>query len=627
MDALFLDFPLFVTAIFFLALPLWFVLEWRGLRWIARYGCLATAGVGVVTCVYSAAQCLRADAETSPVRHYLDLAWFVVMAWVFGVALWILWRHARPETAPVDFWRHNRRSLVTSAFGGWCLFGMLAASLLLETLGSAVAIFQTGMGSIFLAQPLHTAYYLGVGLFIAGWAVRIIRKNAGDNLGLWHALHSPVWRMTAPKLIVLTAFAFGILFTLGEQISVWFGEEPALPPELLGGYVRQTIVGCIALLLAVKCRATLCAALDGGHQGLDFASMWPDAGWSAETAYGRLLTLELDGAELQRHAPERFEAQLKAVEGAEVTQIGSSRVGTPLWGLRFGMGTRAVSVIAGCHADEPVGPITAQLLPSLLQSHFPELLEEFRFHVIPQMNPDGAALNRDWFEALPPFPAYAEGAVRETPGDDIEFGFDTESGARPECLSMQAFLKPEAPFHAHFSLHGRSYAEGAWFLMSAGQAPHNEEYMTALSAFCGDVGMPLHDEDRRGEKGFVRIRPGFATTPSAVAMREFFLAKGDATTAALFRPSSMEFLTALGGDPLCMVSEVPMFRMSGEDSFDGPTGPRFKADLGDALLRPEEERAAALEELQYRYNLAMVPLELQVRLQLAMIVLALACGR
>lgn len=625
----FLDkFPVFVTAVFFLALPIWFVLEWRGLRRLPIYGCAVAAGAATVVCVARTVECLKTGVDTSPVRFYTDLAWFAAMACIFSAALWTFWRHTVPESGPKDFWRHNRRPLVTSAFAGWCLFGMIAASLLLETMGSAVAIFEAGVWSAFLLQPLHTGLYAASGLGIALWAVWIIRRNSGKHVTFWRALHSPVWNNLAPKLIVLMAFGFGVLFTIGEQISIWFGESALLPAELSGGYVRQAVVGSVALLLAVKCRATLRHALDGGHQGMDWAAMWPDSEWTAETAYARLLTLEIDRDALQWRTPEALEEHLKEVEGAEVDRIGESRAGTPLWGVRVGQGPRAVSVIAGCHADEPVGPITALLLPGLLRRHFPELLDDFRFHVIPQMNPDGAVRNRGWFESPLPFPAYAEGAVRETPGDDIEFGFDTEEGARPECLSMQQFLKPEGPFHAHFSLHGKDYAEGAWFLLSAAHETQSEELMGALSSFCGDMGMPLHDVDRRGEKGFVRIGPGFSTTPNSAAMRDFFLTQGDAVTAALFRPSSMEFVSAQGGEPLCMVSEVPMFRMAGDDGHPGgPVGPRFKADLEEALRRPEAERDAALEDLQYRYELATVPLELHVRLQLAMIVLALVCGR
>lgn len=42
-------------------------------------------------------------------------------------------------------------------------------------------------------------------------------------------------------------------------------------------------------------------------------------------------------------------------------------------------------------------------------------------------------------------------------------------------------------------------------------------------------------------------------------MRTFFHERGDDATAALSRPSSMEFVRGLGGDPFTFVSEMPLF--------------------------------------------------------------------
>jgi len=73
------------------------------------------------------------------------------------------------------------------------------------------------------------------------------------------------------------------------------------------------------------------------------------------------------------------------------------------------------------------------------------------------------------------------------------------------------------------------------------------------------MGYDLLDWDRRGDKGFERIDKGFSTRPDSRAMVRHFLALGDRRTAALFRPSSMEVVRRLGGDPLTFVSEMPLF--------------------------------------------------------------------
>ena len=41
---------------------------------------------------------------------------------------------------------------------------------------------------------------------------------------------------------------------------------------------------------------------------------------------------------------------------AAASVIGRSREGNPIYGYRLGEGEIGVSLIAGCHADEPVGP-------------------------------------------------------------------------------------------------------------------------------------------------------------------------------------------------------------------------------------------------------------------------------
>ena len=59
--------------------------------------------------------------------------------------------------------------------------------------------------------------------------------------------------------------------------------------------------------------------------------------------------------------------------------IGQSREGRPIHGLRFGSGTRRVSLLAGCHADEPVGPLFLRHLAGYLATRTAEdpLLEAF----------------------------------------------------------------------------------------------------------------------------------------------------------------------------------------------------------------------------------------------------------
>lgn len=309
----------------------------------------------------------------------------------------------------------------------------------------------------------------------------------------------------------------------------------------------------------------------------------------------------------------------------KVMEIGRSREGFPLHGFVFGQGSRNVSVIAGCHADEPIGPMTAQCLFWHLRDHFPELLQAFTFQVIPQMNPDGAERNRAWFENPPRLENYLNHVIRELPGDDTEFGFGSDGDERPECSAAMGFLGGSGPYAAHFSLHGLAFAEGAWCLICKEWQEDATTFMSAFSKMCEAVHFPQHDIDRKGDKGFVRIGKGYTTTPHSEPMKQFFLDQGDPTTAAMFKPTSMQFIQSLGGNPLCIVSELPLFHIGTPSlvDLDHLSTNAFKDEL--AVLRATRSPLVAdtLVDICTKYRVSPTPLDLQVRLQTGMIVLAL----
>ena len=120
--------------------------------------------------------------------------------------------------------------------------------------------------------------------------------------------------------------------------------------------------------------------------------------------------------------------------------IGRSRRGDPIRGFCFGTGPCAVSLLGGCHADEPVGPRLLRHMVGYLanlQSDDP-LLTEYEWWIVPHINPDGEHRNDIWADedaVSYEIGRYLQSAIRELPGDDIEFGFprdDTDVEARPE---------------------------------------------------------------------------------------------------------------------------------------------------------------------------------------------------
>jgi len=303
--------------------------------------------------------------------------------------------------------------------------------------------------------------------------------------------------------------------------------------------------------------------------------------------------------------------------------IGKSRLGRSLEGIRLGHGALQVSLIAGCHGDEPVGPAWLSAFVREIEEDGHPLLEQATFRIVPCANPDGHAANERWWRGgagAGDLSSYLAHRVRELPGDDLEFGFpggeQGDDGIRPEALAIAGFLAEDGPVHVHGSLHGLGFGAGPWFLVEPAWsdriAPYVEECLSATEK----EGLVPHDVDRRGEKGFVRLGPGFCARPDSRAMRRHFLSSGDFATASLFRPSSMEFARSLGGDPFTFVTELPLFLQS--DPAD-PRWPkrisRWTCDLSKAEREGRVEEGAGAVENEARLDgICPLPVEAQKRL-------------
>jgi len=319
-----------------------------------------------------------------------------------------------------------------------------------------------------------------------------------------------------------------------------------------------------------------------------------------------------------------LEAACRSSDGlATFHEIGRSEEGRPLDAVVLGKGTRTVLLLAGAHADEPVGPETLRHLvleglrrPESLRP----LLERVRFVILPHINPDGEVRNRNWTERWPSLEAYLTGVVRELPGRDLEFGYPD---LRAENRAIAAFLQAYAPFDLYVNLHSMGFAEGALLLIERHWSFRTEALQQAFADAARAVGLELHDHNRKGEKGFFYLGPGFMTTPEGEAMRTFFLAKGDPDTAAHFRMSSMEFVRSLGGDPLCLVTELPLFVVRHRPSPPGvPVAYlEFREQLPELRLRAE--KGAPLDEARRLFGLRALPLAIAMRLQLQTIGFAL----
>ncbi|AVH55908.1 MULTISPECIES: M14 family zinc carboxypeptidase [Streptomyces] len=82
---------------------------------------------------------------------------------------------------------------------------------------------------------------------------------------------------------------------------------------------------------------------------------------------------------------------------ARLRRVGTSRAGSPLWLLSVGRGSRQVLVVAGPHANEPVGGATALRLAerALADSRLTERADA-TWNLLLCLDPDGARRNEGW---------------------------------------------------------------------------------------------------------------------------------------------------------------------------------------------------------------------------------------
>jgi hypothetical protein len=314
----------------------------------------------------------------------------------------------------------------------------------------------------------------------------------------------------------------------------------------------------------------------------------------------------------------------EVMKSDEITlqEIGASEQGRPIHAFVIGSGATRVALLGGAHSDEPVGP---QML-RLLVNHFitneekaHSLLQKYTFIILPHINPDGEAKNWSWIQHWPDFKSYAAYAFREKPGRDLEFGYPD---MRSENRAVAEFFRSYAPFDLYINFHGMAFAEGVMLLIERHWIEQTNPLRDDFQQIAKSHNLPLHDHDRGGEKGFQYIGPGFTTTPEGRAMQHHFKELDDEETAAKFRLSSMEYVRSLGGDPLCLVTELPLFTVAlKEESNKTPGFPQ--AYLGFKKLIPELRKRASngksLEAIVSKFEINHLPLQTAVDIQLSVI--------
>jgi hypothetical protein len=140
---------------------------------------------------------------------------------------------------------------------------------------------------------------------------------------------------------------------------------------------------------------------------------------------------------------------------ARLRRAGTSRAGNPLWLLSVGHGSRQALVVAGPHANEPVGGGTVLRLAERVLAD-PRLTVEAdaTWNLLLCLDPDGLRRNEGWLRGPYSLDRYFRNFFRPGFGEQPEWLPDgAEAAALPETRTLLALQDELRPF-LQCSLHG-----------------------------------------------------------------------------------------------------------------------------------------------------------------------------
>lgn len=256
-----------------------------------------------------------------------------------------------------------------------------------------------------------------------------------------------------------------------------------------------------------------------------------------------------------------------------VRRIGTSRQGHPIRMAVIGGGTRNALVFAGPHPNEPAGFVAVRELARLLCAN--EGLREaldYRWHLVPCVDPDGARLNEGWYGRPHNREHYARGVHRPAIDEQVEWTFPhlEEPGyfdrVLPETAALARVIDDLGPV-LQCSLHNGDYG-GAFYYVSSPDRGLAE----ALAAVPGWEALPVHRAVWEVPDSHV-LAPGVMLAPTAGDLAGLAGASGGS---AVSGASSADYARRHG--TVTVVTEVPCW----EDPLAADTSP-CGIRLGDVV--------------------------------------------
>jgi Zinc carboxypeptidase len=147
--------------------------------------------------------------------------------------------------------------------------------------------------------------------------------------------------------------------------------------------------------------------------------------------------------------------------GADVKEIGVSGEGRSIYGITIGdeQATGTVVIVAGFHADEVIGPLTALSMIQTLACHQPSAV---RFCIVPVADPDFVSRNANSLSAT----VTLQDLLNLDHQRDLEGNFTADT--YPECVVIRQWLEQLNQIDAYFSLHSaHCISPGLFFYVSS----------------------------------------------------------------------------------------------------------------------------------------------------------------
>ncbi|GAA1164251.1 M14 family zinc carboxypeptidase [Streptomyces hebeiensis] len=291
---------------------------------------------------------------------------------------------------------------------------------------------------------------------------------------------------------------------------------------------------------------------------------------------------------------------------AVLRSIGRSRAGEPIRVLSVGHGSRDVLVVAGPHANEPIGGVTALRLahylaragrpggPSARVPYGP-WISDATWHFVLCLDPDGARRNERWLKGPMTFAHHYRHFFRPGFARQPEW-LPTEPGAAPmpetrALLRLQDELRP----YLQCSLHGVDV--GGSFVQLTRELPGLADHLNRSAAeFRIPVERGPYDAFFWPSPG-----PGVYDMPRPQEADQFLSLPAATATSTWLRPHRYGTLTAVVEAPMWAVEEVG-------DTAPHPDPHGALEDISRRLREDARLLAGLLERVRPALTAATAPL-------------------